>query len=283
MIARDGWSVSNDAPREGATHPARGTSTQQPKEKPHGYAIVLAPETKGAHFPGPLVPHPLAQAKDARYQVSLPAKKLDTEPGLKVLPGKTGLGALLSKAKKATTKKASGKPSVTLGAEEQAQLEELLTLKAEADELKGRIGELEADLAPVLEEKRQEVCRLQQGYVSTVRAKTSRVPARWAAYTVTHRYSALAPEALEELELPEEVAAKLDVKHEVKLAPGALEVPEVVEALTGLAEWLVVSSKVTPSKTFSERASYDPEEAAIMAALQDAGMRRYKPTIKLAK
>lgn len=75
---------------------------------------------------------------------------------------------------------------------------------------------------------------------------------------------------------------RMETKANISLVEGALTNPKVIAILQEhLAEYLVSKTTVTPTDGFSERASYNGVDRAIMAALNNISLcRRAKPVLK---
>lgn len=76
--------------------------------------------------------------------------------------------------------------------------------------------------------------------------------------------------------------ARMEVKPNISLMEGALQDPKVVAILQEhLADYLVSKTAMTPTETFSQRASYDDTDKAIMRALNSINLsRRAKAVLK---
>jgi len=66
---------------------------------------------------------------------------------------------------------------------------------------------------------------------------------------------------------------RMDFDTDISLKKGALKDPAIIKILQKhLAEHLVSTTKMKPSKAFHERSSFDSTEAAIMEAINDVGL-----------
>jgi len=233
--------------------------------------------------------------------------------------GKKGLLAAIGK-KPTTAKKAKEeKPTITL--EDQAEtLLGLQQAKADLAEAKGRVAELEAELLPEMEEHRLGLCEAQSKYIRSINVRATgedadgnEIKAGQALFYIQNRYSAFDPTAPstdedvinavgDEATIRDEaifyIAAALEVEWDeaeehydtriedkvvITLKDGALEDEAVIEVLQEhLLEWLVSTTKATPTESFHERSNFIEEDKIVMAALQDDAnlCKRSKGTVK---
>jgi len=265
---------------------------------------------------------PVQRTTEPTKQHRLPGMKTSsTESTAKETPADAGLDDLLGvigqNAEEKPQKKGE-KPVITLEGKA-AELLELQRCKAEEKTLEGRIKQLEGELSPEIEARRQAINIAKNSYIGSLYVQATGkdeegndIQAGQALYYVQHRYSGYNPHNLskdDDLqtrykgkakindEAIEAIMAKLEVdrptaeamlkertetENNVSLQEGALKNPEVIKILRDhLAKWLVSDTHTTPTVAFHEKSNYNEVDMKIMQALNEIGLfKRAKATIK---